>query len=296
MLNWFDFMPTVQTRSPDAIAPTLQIRWLLSIAGAVQGLGFRPFVYRLATDMQLTGWVRNSAAGVEIAIEGTPDRLQTFVRRLQAENPSPSEIHTLKLELGEAGDDREFVIQPSGKGRKTALMLPDLATCADCVRELFDPTQRRYRYPFTNFTHCGPRHSIITALPYDRPHTTMRNFTMCPACQAEYANPRDRRFHAQPNACPECGPQIELWDRQGKVLTARNDALEQTAEAIRAGNILAVKGLGGFHLMADARNRRAVERLRQRKHRPVKPFAMMVPSLDMVQSLCEVSEAEAELL
>ncbi|MEO1132872.1 MAG: carbamoyltransferase HypF [Cyanobacteria bacterium J06639_1] len=266
------------------------------MAGAVQGVGFRPFIYRLATDMQLTGWVRNSAAGVDIAIEGMPDHLQTFVQRLRTEPPVPAKIHTLKLEPAEVEGDREFVIQPSGEGRKTALMLPDLATCADCMRELFDPTQRRYRYPFTNCTHCGPRHSIITALPYDRPHTTMRKFTMCPTCQIEYANPRDRRFHAQPNACPECGPQLELWDRQGTVLAARNEALARTAAAIRAGDILAVKGLGGFHLMADARDRRTVERLRQRKHRPVKPIALMVPSLDVARSLCEVSDAEADLL
>ncbi|MEO0853100.1 MAG: acylphosphatase, partial [Cyanobacteria bacterium J06648_11] len=218
-------MQTLRTRLPNAIASTSRTRWLLSIAGTVQGVGFRPFVYRLATDMHLTGWVRNSAAGVAIAIEGKPEHLQTFVQRLQTENPPPSQIHKLRVETGEVKGDRNFTIRASAGGRKTALMLPDLATCTDCLHELFDPTQRRYRYPFTNCTHCGPRHSIIQALPYDRPHTTMRNFTMCPACQTEYNNPRDRRFHAQPNACPECGPQLALWDRQGTVLAARNDAL-----------------------------------------------------------------------
>ena len=182
------------------------------------------------------------------------------------------------------------------RAQRPALILPDIATCPECLREVFDPANRRHRYPFTNCTHCGPRFSIIEALPYDRPNTTMKRFAMCEACRAEYENPRDRRFHAQPNACPACGPQLELWDRTGRVLAQRDAALQQAVQAIQRGNILAVKGIGGFHLLVDARNEQAVCRLRELKHREEKPLALMAPSLAAVRALCEVSEIEERLL
>ncbi len=275
------------------------------IRGAVQGVGFRPFIYRLATEMGLTGWVINNAQGVFIEVEGDKPRVDAFLLRIEPEKPPHAVIQSLEASHLDAAGFTAFEIRHSeGAGDKTALVLPDLATCADCRREIFDPTNRRYRYPFTNCTNCGPRYSIIEALPYDRPNTSMRLFPMCPACQAEYDDPRDRRFHAQPNACPVCGPHLELWDADGATLAGHDDALRSAAGAIRQGRIVAVKGLGGFHLMADARNDDAVRLLRRRKRREEKPFALMVPwahgpeasALRHVEALCHVSELEARLL
>ena len=181
-------------------------------------------------------------------------------------------------------------------GEKTALVLPDIATCPECIREIFEPGNRRFGYPFTNCTNCGPRYTIIESLPYDRPRTTMKKFTMCAECEREYRDPANRRFHAQPNACPECGPQLELWSMTGAVLARRAAALDEAAEAIREGKIVGVKGLGGFHLMADARNEQAVRKLRERKHREEKPFALMCPSADDVLRECELTPLEERLL
>jgi len=280
------------------------------VRGAVQGVGFRPFVHRLATALELAGWVHNSAQGVFIEVEGPRGALQEFLLRLEAERPPHSFIQSLESRwldpVGYAG----FVIRESQTGGEpTALVLPDIATCPDCLREIFDPANRRYRYPFTNCTHCGPRFSILTALPYDRANTTMARFAMCPACRAEYEDPANRRFHAQPNACPVCGPQLEL--RRGGArprATApgraaegdhreRGDAaLRAAAEALRRGEIVAVKGLGGFHLMALAQDEAAVRRLRARKQREEKPLALMFPSLQSVRSVCLVSPWEERLL
>lgn len=273
------------------------VRLRLVIHGAVQGVGFRPFVYRLATELQLTGWVLNSAQGVFIEVEGAQEQLEDFLRRLERDKPPRAFIQSLESSWLDPVGYTEFEIRHSDEsGQKTAFILPDIATCPDCLSEIFDPNDRRYRYPFTNCTNCGPRFSIIEALPYDRPNTTMKHFTMCSDCQAEYENPLDRRFHAQPNACPRCGPHLELWDRRGTALAQHDDALCQAAEAIRAGQIVAVKGLGGFHLITDARNEEAVQELRRRKHREEKPFALMYPNLETVKEHCEVSQPEARLL
>ncbi|HEY3341119.1 MAG TPA: carbamoyltransferase HypF, partial [Anaerolineae bacterium] len=267
------------------------------IHGAVQGVGFRPFVYRLAIEMQLPGWVINSSQGVFIEVEGANERLDEFLRRVQAEKPPRSFVQSLESSFLDPVGFTGFEIRHSEEsGVKTALVLPDLATCPDCLHDISDPDNRRYQYPFTNCTNCGPRYSIIDALPYDRPNTSMKAFTLCDDCRAEYENPLDRRFHAQPNACPRCGPHLELWDRAGHVLSAHHDALVQAAEAIRRGQVVAVKGLGGFHLMVDARNDTSVRELRHRKHREEKPLALMAPNLALVKTLCHVSAQEERLL
>ncbi|MDK3158219.1 carbamoyltransferase HypF [Kamptonema cortianum] len=269
----------------------------LTVQGMVQGVGFRPFVYRLAAELRTGGWVINSPQGVVIEVEASAAVLDRFEARLRAELPPHAAIHALASESVTPLGEHDFSIHHSeADGARTALILPDLATCPDCLRELSDPADRRYRYPFINCTHCGPRFSIIHDLPYDRPATTMRAFTQCPDCRAEYENPLDRRFHAQPNACPRCGPQLALWDRSGAALAEREDALIQAEAALCRGEIVAVKGLGGFHLMVDARSEQAVHRLRCRKGRYEKPLAVMYPSLAMVEQDCEVSEAERTLL
>ncbi len=222
--------------------------------------------------------------------------MATFVERVEREKPVASFIQTLETSWQEPIGYKGFEIRASVDGAKTAIVLPDLATCPDCLAEIFNPENRRYRYPFTNCTNCGPRYTIIESVPYDRPQTTMKIFAMCPHCQSEYDNPGDRRFHAQPNACQSCGPNLELWDKNGEVLQTDDAALIATAAAIREGKIVAVKGLGGFHLMVDAQNDRAVQELRQKKHRPDKPFALMYGSLAQIKQVCYVSELEAELL
>jgi hydrogenase maturation protein HypF len=267
------------------------------VRGAVQGIGFRPFVYRLADELGLKGWVSNSTQGVLIEVEGGGDSVRQFLLRLEKEKPSGALIQSLEFSFRDAVGYTTFEIRASDdQGAKSAFILPDLATCPDCLREIFDPQNRRHRYPFTNCTHCGPRFSIIEALPYDRANTSMKQFVMCAACDAEYHNPRDRRFHAQPNACPRCGPQLQLWDGAGKQMAASGEALDQAAERMRQGNIVAVKGIGGFHLMADARNDAAVKRLRTRKRREEKPFALLYPALGGVREDCVLSELEERLL
>jgi hydrogenase maturation protein HypF len=285
----------MNTRQP--IANDGTSRLALTIRGAVQGVGFRPFVFRLATSLALPGWVVNSAQGVFIEVEGQRPDLDAFLLRLQSERPQRASIQSLEFSWHDPVGYERFEIRHSeNSGPKTALVLPDIAVCSDCLAEVFNPTDRRFLYPFTNCTNCGPRFTIIEALPYDRPNTSMKSFAMCGDCKREYENPADRRFHAQPNACPSCGPQLALWDEQGSVVADRHEAMLQAAEAIREGMIVAVKGLGGFHLVVDAGNEFAVERLRQRKRREEKPFALMVPSLEQVKEYCEVSEFEERVL
>ena len=278
-----------------AKVPVQRLR--LTVRGAVQGVGFRPFVYRLASELGLFGWVNNSPQGVFIEIEGEPGSLRSFLLRLSEERPPRSFIQSLESSYLDAAGFSDFEIRASDEsGDKTALVLPDIATCPDCLLDISDPDNRRYRYPFTNCTNCGPRFSIIEALPYDRSKTTMKTFEMCDVCHAEYEDPLDRRFHAQPNACPACGPHIELWNDAGSVIAAHNDALLAAVTAIRDGKIVAVKGLGGFHLMADARNDGAVAELRKRKRRDEKPLALMFPTISAIEEACEVCLLERRLL
>ena len=270
----------------------------LTVCGAVQGVGFRPFIFRLATELCLQGWVRNSAQGVFIETEGPRPELEVFLLRLAKEKPPRSFIQSLETSWLDPVGYSGFEIRPSETGgARTALVLPDMATCPDCVSEIFDPGNRRYQYPFTNCTHCGPRFSIIESLPYDRGNTSMKAFDMCPQCRAEYDDPSNRRFHAQPNACPVCGPHLELWDRLGHaVAPPGHDSLIAAAEAVRTGKILALKGLGGFQLIVAGPDDAAVQRLRQLKHREEKPFALMLPSLDLAKSICDLAPLEERLL
>ncbi|KPJ93715.1 MAG: carbamoyltransferase, partial [Gemmatimonas sp. SG8_17] len=265
--------------------------------GSVQGVGFRPFVYRAAVRLHLTGWVRNTASGVAMELEGAEVALAEFLATLHRDKPPRAVIHTVQHAyldpLGHAGF---HILQSDDEGSKSTQVLPDIATCAECLAEIRCASDRRYRYPFTTCTDCGPRFSIIQSLPYDRVATTMATFSMCAACKAEYQDPQSRRFHAQPNACPDCGPRLELWDPSAQALAAGDAALRYAAEAIRSGATVALKGIGGFQLVVDARNGRSVERLRARKRREAKPLAVMYPCLESVQDECVVSEEEVHLL
>ena len=271
----------------------------ISVRGGVQGVGFRPFVYRLARDHALAGWVLNHSGGVDIEVEGTLLALDAFVYGLTEQAPPLARIMAVEVVEAPPGGYEGFEIRHSvaTEGRYQ-LISPDIATCADCLRELLDPDDRRYRYPFTNCTNCGPRFTIIRDIPYDRPLTTMQPFVMCPDCQREYDDPLDRRFHAQPNACPACGPQVwlESSDAAGSHLVERDDALRLAGQMLVAGKVLAIKRLGGFHLACDATNATAVGVLRKRKGRPSKPLAVMMASMDDVHRQCHVSEGEEFLL
>lgn len=272
-------------------------RLCISVGGIVQGVGFRPFVYRLARELKLRGWVGNSCEGVTIEVEGAKASLEEFLARLRTQNPPPSRIQSCRSSVLEPVGFKDFEIRPSdASAQKTTLVLADLAVCPECLREIFDPADRRYLYPFTNCTHCGPRYSIIETIPYDRIHTSMKHFTMCPECRREYDDPLDRRFHAQPNACPRCGPHLELWNNDGKALREGHEALRVAVEAIVQGKIAAVKGIGGFHLFVDAANEESVRLLRARKRREEKPFALMAPSLEVIKEFCCVGTEEQQLL
>ena len=272
-------------------------RLQVEVEGAVQGVGFRPFIFRLAEELALTGWVLNDPHGVTIEVEGARPRLEQFLRRLPAERPPHARLHGLHAAwLAPAGYQRFEIRESQAAGDRTAVVLPDLAPCPDCMREIADRADRRAGYVFTNCTHCGPRFSIIRALPYDRPNTTMASFTLCPACRAEYDDPRDRRFHAQPTACPVCGPRLWLCAPDGTAVARDLDAIDAAAAAITGGRIVAVKGLGGFHLVVDARHAGAVGRLRQRKHREEKPLALLVRDVPAARDLCTVSGEAARAL
>ena len=293
------------------------IRKAISVRGVVQGVGFRPFVYRLAHEHGLTGWVLNHSGGVEIEVEGPAAALASFVRDLEKKAPPLARIESIKVADAPPAGYTTFDIRHSvAEEGRYQLISPDIATCPDCLRELLDPADRRYRYPFTNCTNCGPRFTIIADIPYDRPLTTMRDFVMCPQCQAEYKDPLDRRFHAQPNACPVCGPHVWLAPSSRlrpeaqpgglqasgsnlKLETLKretDDVIAQAARLLQAGDILAIKGLGGFHLACDGTDEVAVRTLRKRKNRPAKPLAVMMTTLEEVKQHCWVSEEEERLL
>jgi hydrogenase maturation protein HypF len=273
-------------------------RTRVRVRGTVQGVGFRPYVYRLAAELGLTGYVLNDAHGVLLEVEGGPAAVAEFLARLEPEAPPLASLERLVTEERSPAGDDAFTIAPStAGGAADAPVTPDSATCADCLSELFDPGDRRFRYPFINCTNCGPRFTIVRGIPYDRPQTTMSGFAMCPPCQAEYDDPADRRFHAQPNACRHCGPSVSLLGVDGRpVADPGRDALETVATALREGAIVAVKGIGGYHLACRADDEQAVSGLRARKHREDKPFAVMAASLSAAQRLVWLDERESELL
>jgi len=272
----------------------------IRISGIVQGVGFRPTVWRLAHECGIVGRVWNDAEGVSIHAWGSPESLERLVQRLQAEPPPLARIERIVRTALDAADaaPEEFQIVGSREGAVRTGVTADAATCPECLAEVLDPANRRYRYPFTNCTHCGPRLSIVRAIPYDRANTSMAAFAMCPRCRAEYEDPADRRFHAQPNACGDCGPRVWLTDADGRELPpdAGGDAIETAARLIRAGAIVAIKGIGGIHLACDAGNAAAVDALRARKHRYHKALALLARDLDMVARFAQLSEQEAALL
>jgi hydrogenase maturation protein HypF len=278
----------------------------IHISGIVQGVGFRPFVYGLAFQHQLYGWVKNTSAGVEIQVDGTPESIQAFIHDLQTKTPPLAHIDTLTSQLIPPDGFSQFIILDSQTiAGAFQPISPDVCICPDCLAELFDPADRRHHYPFINCTNCGPRFTIIADIPYDRPYTTMAEFPLCPDCAAEYTNPLDRRFHAQPVACPVCGPQVwlEVFNHPEHSLESFTDPQPKGEEALRvvqdllkAGKILAIKGLGGFHLACDAENPAAVTELRRRKLRVDKPFALMLADTELVKEHCHMEAAEQELL
>ena len=264
------------------------------VSGIVQGVGYRPFVYRLAEEYALGGWVLNDSAGVGIEAEGTAAALDAFAVALADDAPRAALVTAVTWQAVTPCGERTFRILPSPAGTRAAtLVSPDLAVCADCRREILSAADRRYGYAFTNCTNCGPRYSIIRGVPYDRPLTSMAVFPMCPACQREYDDPRDRRFHAQPNACAACGPAYRLLVNGG---VQAGDPLAAARRVVAEGGILAVKGIGGYHLACDARSEAAVARLRRRKHREAKALAVMAGSCAAVRALCLLSAEEERLL
>jgi hydrogenase maturation protein HypF len=275
---------------------TTMIHAQIRVSGLVQGVGFRPFVYRLANELGLSGWVRNDSEGVEIAVEGEQAKVMKLIERLRSEPPLLARVERVAHELvhkttGLTG----FTITESKPGRVLTGVAPDMATCPECLSELFDPADRRYRHPFINCIHCGPRYTLTARLPYDRANTSMAKFAQCPACQQEYDTPGTRRFHSQPNACPVCGPRLSLYDAQWQPVPA-DDAVAAAAARIGAGEIVAVKGIGGFHLVCDARDAAAVARLRGGKRREEKPFAVMVLNTQSARHYAQFRKQDAALL
>ncbi len=289
--------PPATNRPADTAAPARSsvVRRRFAVSGVVQGVGFRPFVWSLARRMDLNGWVCNTSGAVVVEAEGTRSALTRFALALREEAPRLARIDSVDAhDIDTCGDAGFRIIESQVVDGAYQPIAPDAATCADCLADIINPADRRYRYPFTNCTNCGPRFTIIEDVPYDRLHTTMRSFTMCAACRREYEDPGDRRFHAQPVACPECGPQLSFTDSLGTELPG--DPIEQTVAAIARGSIVALKGLGGFQLCCDAGSAVAVERLRARKQRPAKPFAVMFADLESARRSCVITDAEAELL
>jgi len=275
--------------------PTLSLA-RISVKGVVQGVGFRPFVYQLAIRHNLRGWVCNTSEDVRIEVEGEEKDIEHFLLGLREQAPPLSHIEDITIAQGFPAGYEKFEIRHSiAEEGKYQLVSADIATCPECLSEIFTPEDRRYRYLFTNCTNCGPRFTIIADIPYDRPNTTMRHFQMCRECQQEYDDPVNRRFHAQPNACPKCGPQLELVDTTGNPVTC-TDIIGETSQLLRQGEIIAVKGLGGFLLACDATKKEVVNRLRQKKNRPAKPLAIMVSSIDEARKHCYVNNEEVNLL
>lgn len=266
----------------------------IRVTGVVQGVGFRPFVWRLAQQLGLHGWVRNDAQGVEILVQGSQPGLAELLERLRLDAPPLARVDSVKAHELSAEPFTAFSIIASQSGQAATAIGPDVAVCAECLNELFDPSNRRYRHAFITCTHCGPRFTVTRALPFDRPQTSMAAFPLCPACSLDYTAPDNRRFHAETTCCPQCGPRLSLTDARGQSLAG--DPIARTLQLLQSGQIVAIKGLGGFHLACDARNAAAVARLRLRKNREVKPFAVMLANTASAAPYAQVSAAERTLL
>jgi len=270
-------------------------RMRIHFQGTVQGVGFRPHIYRLAKAFELAGWVSNDATGVTVEIQGEPEKIEQFLKAAVEQAPVLARIRSFSESEIPPEEKMDFSIRESGKNDAVSTQVSaDAATCADCLKEMFDERDRRHRYPFINCTNCGPRFTIIERIPYDRPFTTMKTFKMCPDCQREYDDPANRRFHAQPNACPVCGPKLSLTDRESKPIPG--DPVSEVIKFLRAGKIIAIKSLGGYQLACDALNQSAVSLLRSRKIREDKPFAVMAPDIETVKKYAQVSDAEREII
>jgi len=266
------------------------------IEGIVQGVGFRPFVFKLASELGLKGYIYNDTNGVYIEVEGEEGLIDEFIKSIPKKAPPLALVERIFTEETQVKGYSEFFIEKSKGGEeKFVLISPDVSTCDDCLRELFDPSDRRYRYPFINCTNCGPRFTIIVDVPYDRAKTTMAVFKMCRECESEYHDPSNRRFHAQPNACPVCGPSLKLFDNKLNEINCE-DPIKEVSKILKNGFIVAIKGLGGYHLACDALNNNAVAELRKRKMRIEKPFAIMIPDVDWLDKICNYDEVELELL
>ena len=272
------------------------IRKYIEVLGIVQGVGFRPFIFNLASEFDLTGNVSNSSKGVIIEVEGESGLVNNFINNISIKAPPLSVITDIKSKRIETQNSSIFEIIHSSRNKSTSTLIsPDVAICDDCLKELFDPNDRRFHYPFINCTNCGPRYTIINNIPYDRPYTSMKDFNMCPDCQAEYDDPTNRRFHAQPNACPKCGPQVQLFDSSHNLQNVE-DAITTTREKLLEGNIVAIKGLGGFHLAVDATNNNVVQKLSKLKGRHEKPFAIMIRNIHDLEKYCFVNDDEIQIL
>jgi hydrogenase maturation protein HypF len=266
----------------------------IKVQGIVQGVGFRPFVYRCARDLSLSGYVRNTTDGVDVEVQGSPDHVARFIRELHSGKPPAARIDSITVETVSVRKEKTFDIKVSGQSQGFTHISPDIATCADCLAEMYDSHDRRYHFPFINCTNCGPRYSILQMTPYDRERTSMRCFVMCRDCEREFKNVSDRRFHAQPDCCAACGPVFELHTIDSTKVSAA-EPIAETARVLKSGKIIAIKGIGGFHIACDATNRRAVKQLRELKHRPAKPFAVMA-SLHDIRTVAFVSKDEEKIL
>ena len=271
-------------------------RKFIEIKGIVQGVGFRPFVYKLAKLNNLVGWVNNTSKGVMIDIEGDEKNLNNFINELNNNPPILSKITSINIMNKDIAHYEDFLIKESNNNLSAITYIPpDYSICSQCSKEIFDKNNRRYRYPFTNCTNCGPRFSIIKSLPYDRISTTMYDFEMCNKCKKEYGNPDNRRFHAQPNACPECGPRVYIIDKYNNEIKS-TDYFSKAISLLKQGNIFAVKGIGGFNLVCNSKSEEAIKILRERKHRPNKPLAVMIKDIETVKKYCILKKDEEELL
>jgi hydrogenase maturation protein HypF len=285
----------VVNQIPDSFSNNCVAKWL-KVNGIVQGVGFRPFVFQLARKYELKGEVANTSSGVSIHVEGLAEHVASFEADLAAKAPPLAYVVDISSQTGTVKHHPDFaIVKSKGESEMSTLISPDVSVCQDCLAELLDPGDRRYRYPFINCTNCGPRYTIIDDIPYDRPKTSMRYFKMCPACQAEYDDPTNRRFHAQPNACDDCGPHVGLFDNRKNEI-GKQDPIAKAVELLNQGHILAIKGLGGYHLAADATNTDAVRRLRRRKFREEKPFAVMSADLATIRRYAAVNNEEEQLL